>query len=252
MKTHIALINRIPAPLAAVLLTISLQAGELDPSQQNWFKHYEKQANLPKPADMLLNTDPEPDLRAGFTPLFNGKDLTGWKIRGGESTFEVKDGCIVGICKPNLPSTYLCTEQADYGDFILTCEMKWEIENNSGIMFRAQTKGRNQNTVFGPQVEMEPFSQDREWSGGIYGQSCGGWFYPVWLKEHAAARQAQKADGWNRITVLAKGPVIKTWLNGVPVAHWKTDTYLKGYFGLQMHKAKQGRVLWRNLSIKEL
>ena len=92
----------------------SVHAGELDPSQQNWFKHYEKQANLPKPADMLLNTDPEPDLSTGFTPLFNGKDLAGWQPRGGESSFEVKDGCIVSICKPDSPSTYLCTE-SDYG-----------------------------------------------------------------------------------------------------------------------------------------
>ena len=83
--------------------------------------------------------------------------------------------------------------------------MKFEVEVNSGVMFRAQAKGPDPSTVFGPQVEMEPFSQDREWSGGIYGQSCGGWFYPVWLTEHAAARQAQKAEGWSRITILAEG-----------------------------------------------
>jgi len=42
---------------------------------------------------------------------------------------------------------------------------------------------------------MEPFSQEREWSGGIYGQACGGWFYPVWLAEHAETRKAQIQHG---------------------------------------------------------
>ena len=46
--------------------------------------------------------------------------------------------------------------------------------------------------------------------------------------------------------------MMKTWLNGVPVAHWKSDAFREGFFGLQIHKAKSGRVLWRNLKIKEL
>ena len=62
-------------------------------------------------------------------------------------------------------------------------------------MFRAQIKlGNSTETVFGPQAEMEGITGDRFWSGGIYGQSCGGYFYPLWLKEHQAARDALKRD----------------------------------------------------------
>lgn len=238
--------------VAAFVLASPLQSGEVDESQQNWLKHYGKQANVPKPEEMLINTDAEPAVTDDYVTLFNGKDLDGWKSRGGESTFEVVDGCIVSTCKPNSASTYLCTEKSDYANFILTFETKFDVETNSGIMLRAQAKGEDDNTVFGPQVEMEPDSQDREWSGGIYGQSCGGWFYPLWLKEHAAVRQAQKKDDWNRVTISAQGGVIKTWLNGVPAAHWVTDTYMQGFFGLQMHKGTKGRVLWRNLKLKTL
>lgn len=237
---------------AFVLAASPVQSGELDPSQQSFFKKYAKQENVPKPEEMLVNTDAEPTVGEGSVSLFNGTDLTGWKPRGGESTFEVVDGCIVSTCKPGSPSTYLCTEKADYGDFILTFETKFDVETNSGVMLRAQAKGEGGNTVFGPQVEMEPESQDREWSGGIYGQSCGGWFYPLWLKEHAEIREAQKKDDWNRVTISAQGGVIKTWLNGTPGAHWVTDTYLKGFFGLQMHKGTKGRVLWRNLKLKTM
>ena len=38
----------------------------IDPSQADWHKKYVKQQNAPDPADMLLNTDPEPGLKKGF------------------------------------------------------------------------------------------------------------------------------------------------------------------------------------------
>ena len=52
---------------------------------------------------------------------------------------------------------------------------------------------------------------------------------------------------------MAKGDIVKTWVNGVPAAHWVDNgTYSKGAFGLQIHKGKEGTVLWRNLRVKEL
>ncbi|MBI1375303.1 MAG: DUF1080 domain-containing protein [Phycisphaera sp.] len=252
--------NRLRLCIAVLVLSVCssslIMAGEYDPEQAAWIKKYEKQENVPKPQDMLLNTDPEPDLKDGFTDLFNGKDLTGWTPKGGTSKFEVRDGMIVGTCVKGSSSTYLSTVKNDYADFVFTCEMKWEVDINSGVMFRAQEKpGKGDAvTVFGPQVEMEGFSQDRHWSGGVYGQSCGGYFYPLWLKEHKAARAAAKKDDWNRVTIWAKGNVVKTWVNGVPAAHWvdKNNAYPKGYFGLQIHKANAGCVLFRNLRVKEL
>lgn len=77
---------------ALVVSSTRLSAGEPDPSQFKWFKQYEKQPNVPRPADMLLNIDPEPTVAPKAEPLFNGKDLKGWKTRGGGSQFEVKNG----------------------------------------------------------------------------------------------------------------------------------------------------------------
>ncbi len=229
-------------------------AGELDPQQREWHARYRKQENAPKPEEMLLNTDSEPDISEGFTSLYNGKDLTGWTPKGGTCKFEAKGELLVGTCVPGSSSTYLSTAKADYTDFIFTCDMKWEVDGNSGVMFRAQTKpGKKFETVFGPQAEMEGITGDRYWSGGIYGQSCGGYFYPLWLKEHQAARDALDRSGWNRLTIEAKGNVVKTWINGVPIAHWVDDgTYPKGFFGLQIHKGAKGKVLWKNIRVKEL
>jgi len=45
---------------------------------------------------------------------------------------------------------------------------------------------------------------------------------------------------------------VKTWVNGVPAAHWTNDEYLKGFFSLQIHSGKKGSVNFRNIKVKEL
>ncbi len=224
------------------------------PQQNAWYEKYKNQDNIPKPEDMLFNTAKEPNTTKGFEPLFNGKDLSGWVARGGKCKFEFVDGELIGTCVPGEPSTYLSTTKADYRDFVFTCDMKWDEDGNSGVMFRAQVKkDGDTETVFGPQAEMEGITGDRYWSGGIYGQSCGGYFYPLWLTGHEEARKALKRDDWNRLTIKAKGNTVRTWINGVPCAHWKDDgTYAEGFFGLQIHKGKKGQVRWKNVRIKEL
>ena len=199
------------AGVQLLLGSINARAGTIDPRQSDWYERYKAQENVPKPGDMLLNEGVEPELREGFVDLFNGKDLTGWSTKGGKAIFEVKDGIIVGTVVPNTPSTYLCTERTDFTDFIFTCEMKWAADLNSGVMFRAAVRRQGEiEDVFGPQAEMEGITGDRHWSGGVYGQSCGGYFYPLWLKEHEVARSALKPNDWNRITIEAKGKVVKS------------------------------------------
>ena len=108
--------------------------------------------------------------------------------------------------------------------------------------------------VYGPQVELEGFGkQGRGWSGAAYGQSCGGYFYPLWLKQHAGARAALKPDQWNRMTLHAKGNVIRTWINGVPAAYWVDDgSYPRGRLGFQVHKDGKSVIRFRNAKAKRL
>ncbi len=245
--------------LLAIMLTPAIgsaaEGGTLDATQSEWHAKYKKQENAPQPEQMLLNHDVEPELTDGFVALFNGKDLSGWTAKGGTCLFEVVDDCIVGTCVKGSDSTYLSTSADHFKDFIFTCDLKWDVDCNSGVMFRAKVRSDKKNavTVFGPQAEMEGINSDRGWSGGIYGQSCGGYFYPLWLVEHREARNALKPNDWNRITISAKGNVVKTWINGVPAAHWVDDgSYPEGFFGWQMHKGEQGQVRFRNIRIHEL
>ena len=68
------------------------------------------------------------------TKLFNGKDLTGWKVLNGKAKFEVKDGMIVGTTVANEPNSFLATEEL-FGDFILELEFKVADGTNSAYSF---------------------------------------------------------------------------------------------------------------------
>jgi hypothetical protein len=236
------------------LVLLSLAEGnQISESQQSYIARYEKQILKVAPGDALINTDAEPELSDGFVSLYNGKDLEGWTPRGGHCTFEASGESIVGTTVKGSPSTYLSTDREDYTDFIFTAELKWVVDGNSGIMFRAQRKpGGKGETVFGPQCEMEGLGNDRGWSGGIYGQSAGGWLYPLWLDAHKEARNALKENEWNRVTIQAIGNNVKTWVNGIPAAHWETEKYLKGFFSLQVHSGQRGTIHFRNIKVKEL
>ena len=204
--------------------------------------------------------------------LFNGRDLTGWTALGGNATFEVEGDEVVGRSMPGPHSTYLCTVDDTWTDFVLTCDTFWEVDGNTGVMFRARTRPRpapdgvaeataveglmapEDIEVYGPQVELEGFGkQGRGWSGAAYGQSAGGYFYPLWLKEHAAARAALKPDQWNRMTLHARGNVVRTWINGVPAAYWVDDgSYPRGLLGFQVHRDGKSVIRWRNVKAKRL
>jgi hypothetical protein len=62
-------------------------------------------------------TKPEKKQVFEWTDLFNGKDLKGWKVLGGDANFEVTDDMIIGYAKANTPNTFLVTEK-EFSDFL--------------------------------------------------------------------------------------------------------------------------------------
>ncbi|OYX18624.1 MAG: hypothetical protein B7Z16_08610 [Algoriphagus sp. 32-45-6] len=186
--------------------------------------------------------------------LFNGKDLTGWKVVAGKATFEVKDGVIEGTAVHGTGNTFLVTEEM-YGDFVLEVDLKINhISSNSGVMARGQfdPAARNgEGLVYGYQIEADP--TPRAWSGGIYDEARRGWFYPLDL--NPAAKSAFKMGEWNTYRIEAIGKTIKTWVNGQEVAYFMDDMDARGFIGLQVHsirnKEDEGRkTYFRNVRIQ--
>lgn len=188
----------------------------------------------------------------GWTDLFNGKDLSGWKQLNGKAKYEVVNGEIVGTTVLNTPNSFLCTEK-DYGDFVLELELLVEPNMNSGIQFRSEsTADYRDGRVHGYQCEVDP--SDRAWSAGIYDEARRGWLYTGEL--NPKAKSALKMGEWNKYRIECIGTSIRTWLNDVPVAHVIDDMTLKGFIALQVHSIgnntdKVGhQIKWRNIRIK--
>lgn len=188
----------------------------------------------------------------GWTNLFNGKNLDGWKQLNGEAKYEVVDGVIVGTTVVNTPNSFLCTEK-NYSDFVFEVELLVEPNMNSGIQFRSESKADyNNGRVHGYQCEVDPSA--RAWSAGVYDEARRGWLYPLTL--NPKAQSALKMGEWNKYRIECIGNSIRTWLNDVPVAHLIDDMTSEGFIALQVHgigknKEREGQqIKWRNVRIK--
>ena len=83
----------------------------------------------------LLDGEPAIVETAGFVPLFNGNDLSGWE--GDSSLWSAKDGMLVGESPGIKQNNFLATE-ASYGDFILKFSVRLANDSgNSGVQFRS-------------------------------------------------------------------------------------------------------------------
>ncbi len=201
-----------------------------------------------------------PALQAGpWEPLFNGRDLSGWKQVAGNATYEVADGCIVGTTVNNSPNSFLATGRA-YGDFILEMEVMQDAEQakNGGVQFRSELReqtrdGKTTPLVFGYQFEIDP--APRAWTGGIYDEARRGWLYTGDMNPRGAS--LYRTGQWNRLRIEAIGTSLRTWVNGVPVASVTDSLTPAGFIALQVHSvsktdpAAAGRkTRWRDIRIQ--
>ncbi len=189
--------------------------------------------------------------QGAWKPLFNGKDLTGWKQLNGKAKFTVQAGELVGTTVLNEPNSFLATEQ-QYGDFILEFEFRIDAVMNSGVQFRSESKSNYQNgRVHGYQLDIDP--TPRAWTGGIYDEARRDWLYPLDFNQRA--KTAFKKDAWNKCRIECIGTGIRTFVNGTPAAYIIDDMTPKGFIALQVHaigeKEMEGKqVRWRAIRIQ--
>jgi hypothetical protein len=203
------------------------------------------------------NTPPE-----GFTALFNGKDLTGWKgllappldnpakraklspekraeaqkeadevMRNG---WTVKDGALVFSGK----GRSLCTAK-DYGDFEMYVDWKIKADGDSGIYLRGS-----------PQVQIWDPNHWKIGSGGLYNNQ---------KNPSKPTKIADKPIGqWNTFYIKMVGDKVSVKLNGELIVdnvtmenYWERDKpiYPTGQIELQNH----GNTLWfKNIYVREI
>jgi hypothetical protein len=200
----------------------------------------------------------------GYTPLFNGTDLSGWRNPYPYGEAKVVEHEIHLLADKKF---FLVTEKP-YADFRLSVEIHLpEGEANSGVMFRCHVDESATKKVFGYQAECD--GSDRRWSGGLYDESRRGWIWPSTegrstdqFLQHSdeskqffaepRVRDALNRDGWNRFEITCVKDLITIELNGIQTVRFRDATDASGFIGIQHHGEKGQTYRFRNLFIKEL
>jgi len=204
----------------------------------------------------------------GFIPLFNGRDLKGW--RGGDTYdhgdllrmnkvlrerqiekwgveltvhWRVEDSELVS----NGVGRFLTTER-DFGDFELLAEYRIEASGDSGIYLRGV-----------PQVQLwDPANPQLAAQGA--GRGSGGLWNnrPGTPGRDPLVRADHPAGEWNAVRVQMVGSRVSVWLNGQLVVdhavlanffHPSKPIIARGPIQLQTHG---GEMRWRHLFLREI
>jgi hypothetical protein len=208
------------------------------------------------------------DVAKGFTPIFNGKDLTGWE--GEPGYWSVQDGMLTGqtsVQKPLDHPTYIFWRGGKPGDFELRAEYRFEgAFGNSGINFRSREL---------PKWDIKGYQADAEvgpgYSGILYecnqreimterGQKVviaeDGKRQVTQLAPAAELQKLIKPSGWNEYTIIARGPEIILKINGAVMSHvidrQRDKAAAEGVISLQLHPGQPMKVQFKNIRIKAI
>jgi hypothetical protein len=190
----------------------------------------------------------------GAKPLFNGKDLTGWKLNDADPKRMASKWTATPageLSVKNGPGDLVSEKQFD--NFVLQFECKTNGKAlNSGVFFRC-IPGQYQNG-YEAQVQNAYKDNDRTkpadfGTGAIY--------------RRVPARKVVSNDNeWFTMTVVADGKHISTWVNGYQTVDWTDDRKedenpRKGYRAAKGPLSLQGHdpttdILFRNIRVAEL
>lgn len=207
----------------------------------------------------IIADDPE-----GFTPIFNGKDLSGWvNVNCAPGTFYVKGQEVITT---GSPTGFLRTAK-QYENFVL--ELDWMHVNtkdvgNSGVFVwgdplpavgTGYTRGIEVQVLVNLEYRDNKTKAVTATSHGdlfsIWGARCKpDRPHPLgWERCLPSANHAKGGGEWNHYKVVANDGVIKLTVNGVEVSGVSKCSPRKGYLALESEGAE---CHFKNMKIKEL
>lgn len=214
-----------------------------------------------------------PAEEAGFTALFNGRDLTGWD--GNPKLWSVKDGVITGqttAADPIKVNTFLIYQGAMFDDFELRFSYRL-VGGNSGVQYRSKVIDPVQWRVGGYQAD---FEAGKTFSGILYDEAgvAGGRQIMaargekvVWTQDckkqvvgslgKSEEIQAKiKSEDWNDYVVIARGNHLVHQINGVTTVEVTDECESKrltsGVLAFQLHVGPPMTLQLKNVRIKKL
>ena len=219
----------------------------------------------------------------GFVALFNGKDLSGWKVPEGDGGhWKVVDGVIDYDAKSEAQGDKALWLEQEFGDFEL--HVDWRLKEapyiNRNVPY-ILPDGTHAKDIHGKELKLALPDAD----SGIYLRGSGRhqvniWCWPIGSGEMYGIRtdpkttpelraavtprhQADKPVGqWNRFEITVRGNTVRTVLNGVVVIPGARipDLPARGRIALQHHGGKRNGqwagppslVQFKNIFVKSL
>lgn len=193
-------------------------------------------STTPSASPTAVTTDDE-----DFIPLFNGRDLSGWKTHpASDRGWRVENGLLIGEDR-NLPrGNYLFTERDDFTDVHIRAEVRINQAGNSGLIARASYAPGTS----GYEAAITQNPRDLVTTGGIYANGEG-----VVLR----AQSAVGDDEWFTLEEIVKGNEITVIVNGTETAKWidESQKSARGHIAVQLLN-KDTIVQFRSIEVKEL
>lgn len=203
----------------------------------------------------------QPATMDGWTPLFDGKTLEGWrsfKTEAPPSGWTVKDGILARTGKGGDLMTV-----KEYGSFELELDYRIAVGGNSGIMYRVVTQGAAPYWS-GPEYQILDNERHPDAKNGP--DRLSGSNYDLIPPSAAVSKPAGE---WNTAKIVIRGNRVEHWLNGTKVVdyelgspEWTTMVADSKFKVWPMYgKAARGHIVlqdhgdlveFRNIRIKDL
>ncbi len=147
---------------------------------------------------------------AGWKLLFDGSTVSGWELYKKHTPskgWSVTDG-VLGLAAKG--DGDLATVE-EFSDFELVYDWKISEAGNSGVMFHVTEQG---NKPYDSGMEMQIIDNERHPDGKLRSHRAGAAYDLV----DAPDNVVKPVGEWNTARLVARGPKIEMWLNGVQTA----------------------------------
>ena len=223
--------------------------------------------------------------KADFISIFDGKSLQGWEFD--PVYWSVNDGAIVGeitaatLLKNN---TFIIWKGGELGDFELKVDFWISEKGNSGVQYRSdrytelpyalrgyqadidggnlytgqnyEERKRTTLAYRGQRTNINPQPDDiLEVGGYVANNAWKGLHLVNELGDRAALGNLIKKGDWNTIHIVAKGNLMKHYINGTLMSEVQDadakNSKSSGLFGFQVHVGPPMKVMFKNILLKK-
>src|SRR5688572_18232795 len=191
---------------------------------------------------------------ADWSPLFNGRDLSGWvNVNCAPGTWSVRNGMIISTGVP----TGVMRSERQYENFELELEYRHMKTGGNAGLFVWSDPITSPGVPFARSIEVQILdgrNTDSYTSHGDVFAIHGATFKPMhphpggWMRCLPSERRAKPAGEWNHYRVTCSNGVIRLAVNGKEVSGGSESKPRKGYICLE---SEGSECHFRNLRIRE-